>query len=176
MSDTLTFRKYRRQPVTPVGTSPSRKFAFLFFALMIGAAAGTAYLVWNAGIVAEDNPRIAGQVLERINLERQAVRLGPVQPGDRMSNEATRISREVRTSPLAFMSGQNPSVKGRTNIIVVPRLACAIPGYDALQEVFTGTGSDETSFRHNALDPSVDSVGIGVIGDSNNYYIVTTWA
>jgi hypothetical protein len=176
MYDTYTIQKYPRQTVTPLGTNRRKKYLVLFLAFIIAAAAGIAYLVVSSGILSAENPRIPGEVLERINLERQAGSLDPVEPSDSLATEAARISREVRVSPLAYQSGNNPAVSGRTNIVVIPRIAFAIPGYDPYQQVFSPAGSSGNAFRDNALDPSSGFVGIAVSGDSNNYYLVTKWA
>jgi hypothetical protein len=175
MSDTITIQKYRRQAVTPLGTNRRKKYLVLFFALIIAAVAGMAYHAYSSGILADENPRIPVQVLDRINLERQANNLDPVRPSDSLTYDATRISREVRTSPLIYRSGDNPASPGRTNIFVLPKISWAVPGYDSLQQVFIIPESGESAFLENIRDPSHHSVGIGVSGDSYNYYLVTTW-
>jgi hypothetical protein len=175
MSDTITIQKYRRQAVIPLGTNRRKKYLVLFFAIIIAAVAGIAYHAYSSGILADENPRIPGQVLDRINLERQANKLDPVQLSDSLTYDATRISREVRTSPLLYQSGDNPSRSRSTNIFVLPKISWAVPGYDTLQRVFTAPEGDDRGFLENVRDPSHNSVGIGVSGDSRNYYLVTTW-
>jgi hypothetical protein len=175
MSDTITIRKYHRQAVTPLGTNRRKKYLVLFLAIIIAAVAGIAYHAWSSGILADENPRIPGQVLDRINLERQVNNLDPVQLSDSLTYDATRISREVRTSPLVYQSGNNPVSTGRTNIFVLPKISWAVPGYDSLQQVFVVLEGDDRAFIENIHDPSRRSIGIGVSGDSQNYYLVTTW-
>jgi hypothetical protein len=175
MSDTITLRKYPRQAITPLGTNRRKKYLVLFFALIIAAVAGSAYQAYSSGILADENPRIPGQVLDRINLERQVNNLDPVRLSDSLTYDATRISREVRTSPLLYQFGDNPSSTRSTNIFVLPKISWAVPGYDFLQQVFIVPGSDDRAFLENIHDPAHHSVGIGVSGDSYNYYLVTTW-
>ena len=175
MSDTITIRKYHRQAITPLGTNRRKKYLVFFFALIIAAVAGIAYHAYSSGIIADENPRIPGQVLDRINLERQANNLDPVQLSDSLTYDATRISREVRTSPLVYPSGNNPVSSGKTNIFVLPKISRAVPGYDFLQQVFVVAEGNDREFLENIRDPAHRSVGIGVSGDSYNYYLVTTW-
>jgi hypothetical protein len=175
MSDTITIRKYHRQTITPLGTNRRKKYLVFFFAIIIAAIAGIAYHAYSSGILADENPRIPGQVLNRINFERQANNLNPVQLSDSLTYDATRISREVRTSPLVYQSGNNPVSSGRTNIFVLPKISWAVPGYDSLEQVFVVPKGDDSAFLENIRDPAHRSVGIGVSGDSYNYYLVTTW-
>jgi hypothetical protein len=175
MSDTITIRKYHRQAITPLGTNRRKKYLVLFFAIIIAAVAGIAYHAYSSGILADENPRIPGQVLDRINVERQANKLNPIQLSDSLTYDATRISREVRTSPLVYPSGNNRASAGRTNIFVLPKISWAVPGYDYLQQVFVVPDGDDSAFLENIRDPSHRSIGIGVSGDSYNYYLVTTW-
>jgi hypothetical protein len=175
MSDTITIRKYHRQVVTPLGTNRRKKYLVLFFAIIIAAVAGIAYHAYSSGILADENPRIPGQVLDRINLERQANNLNPLQLTDSLTYDAKRISQEVRTSPLVYQTGNNPSSTQRTNIFVLPKISWAVPGYDSLQQVFVIPEGGDSVFLENIHDPSHRSIGIGVSGDSYNYYLVTTW-
>jgi hypothetical protein len=175
MSDTITIRKYSRQAVTPLGTNRRKKYLVFFLAIIIAAVAGITCHAWSSGILADENPRIPGQVLDRINLERQARNLDPVQLSDSLTYDATRISREVRTSPLVYQSGNNPASTRKTNIFVLPKISWAVPGYDSLQQVSAVQEGDDSAFLENIHDPAHRSVGIGVSGDSYNYYLVTTW-
>lgn len=175
MSDTMMIRKYPRQAITPVGTNRRKKYLVVFFAIILAAAAGITYHAYSSGILADENPRIAGQVLDRINLEREVNRLDPVELSDRLTYDATRISREVRTSPLVYQSGNNPVRSGRADIRVLPKISWAVPGYDSLQQVFIVPEGDDSAFLENIRDPAHRSVGIAVSGDSYNYYLVTTW-
>lgn len=175
MSDTLTIRKYQPRVVTPLGTNRRKKYLILFLALIAVAAAGMAYQVVSSGILAPENPGIPVRLLDRINLERQVLGLEPVTSRGNLAAEAVRISREARIAPLAYQPGKNPAIGGRTDIVTIPRLAFAIPGYDPFREAFSDPETAGT-FRDHALDPAAGSVGIGVSGDTNNYYIVTKWA
>lgn len=64
MSDTMMIRKYPRQAVTPVGTNRRKKYLVVFLAIILAAGAGIAYHAYSSGILADENPRIAGQVLD----------------------------------------------------------------------------------------------------------------
>ena len=82
-----------------------KKYLKIFLFLILAGLAGTAFLVYSSGILADDNPRIPQQMITRINLERQANNLAPVRMDDRLANLALATSREVKVSSLTYSKG-----------------------------------------------------------------------
>ena len=175
MSGSYATRHYHRQAVTPPGTNPRKKYLVLFLAILLAVTAGLVYYAYTSGFLADENPHIPQQMITRINIERQANNLPPVELSESLTADAIKISREVRILPMGYQSGTASNHAEGTNIIVMPKVSWAISGLDSQQQEFTTLENDNTFFRENILNPSYDSVGIGVSGDSYNYYIVTLW-
>ena len=68
MSDTYAIRRYHRQTATVLGVNRKKKYLKIFLVLILAGLAGTTYLVYSSGILADDNPRIPQQLITRINL------------------------------------------------------------------------------------------------------------
>ena len=174
MSSGYAIRNYHRQTVTPPGMNPRKKYLVLFLMILITVTAGLVYYAYSSGVMADDNPHIPRQMITRINLERQAGNLPPVQLSESLTADAIKTSRDVRISPMGYQSGPT-SKREATNIIIIPKVSWAVSGFDSQQQLFTALESDNSPFRGNIVNPAYDSVGIGVSGDSYNYYIVTNW-
>ena len=174
MSSGYAIRNYHRQAVTPPGMNPRKKYLVLFLMILITVTAGLVYYAYSSGVMADDNPHIPRQMITRINLERQAGNLPPVQLSESLTADAIKTSRDVRISPMGYQSGPASKREG-TNIIIIPKVSWAVSGFDSQQQLFTALESDNSPFRGNIVNPAYDSVGIGVSGDSYNYYIVTNW-
>jgi uncharacterized protein YkwD len=157
------------------GVNRKKKYLKLLLLVILAGVAGTAYLVYNSGILADDNPRIPGQLIDRINLERQANNLAPVQMDDRLDNLALATSREVKVSALTYTSGTEAGSSDTTNVFVIPKVSWAISGYDAQQQMFDALENEDPTFRGNVLDSRFSNAGVGVTSDGYNYYIAVKW-
>jgi len=175
MSDTYAIRRYHRQTVQVIGTSRKKKYLKLFLLLILAGVAGAAYLVCSSGILADENPRIPQQMMTRINLERQADGLAPVQKDDRLDNLAIARSREVKISSLTYSTATDAAAGGNTNVFVIPKISWAISGYDEQQQMFGTLENMDTSFHSNVLNGNYRNVGFGVTSDGYNYYIALKW-
>jgi uncharacterized protein YkwD len=175
MPDNYTINRYQHPAVTPLGTNPKKKSFVLFLVLILGAGAGIAYYVVSSGLLADDNPHISEQIIARINSEREADSLPPVRLSQSLTDDAIKTSRDVRISPVVYRS-RTPStgVEGE-NIFVIPKITWVISGYDSQQLLFTSLENDNPVFSENIKNPDYGSVGIGVSGDSFNYYVVISW-
>jgi uncharacterized protein YkwD len=173
MSDNYAIKRYHRQTVSVVGTNRNRKYLVIFVMLLLAGMAGTAYVVYSSGIFASDNPNLASRLAGRINLERQAGNLPPVQADDSLSYAAYGKAREVKISPRNYASGTDTDPDMTTNIFIIPKVTWALSGNDFQQQV--ANLPENAAFRHNMLNPSYRTVGIGVTSDSYNYFIVTKW-
>jgi hypothetical protein len=170
MSDSYALHRHHRKIITPLGTNRRKKYLVLFLAIILAATAGVVYYAYTSGFLAEDNPQIPGQMLTRINAERQENNLPPVQLSQSLTSDAITISREVRASPRVYLSGTGLKTAEGTNIFVVPKISWAISGFDSQQQMLATLETDDSSFRTNILDSAHGSVGVGVAGDSHNYY------
>jgi uncharacterized protein YkwD len=175
MSDSYAIRRHHRQEVTPLGTNPRKKYLVLFLAILLGLTAGLVYYAYTSGFLAENNPTIPRQMMSRINLERQAGNLPPVELSGSLTADAVKTSNVIRVSPMGYQSGAAADPAEGTNVIVVPKVSWAVAGLDSQHRIFTALENDNSRFRENILNPAYDSVGIGVSSDSYNYYIVTIW-
>jgi uncharacterized protein YkwD len=175
MSDSYAIRHYHRQAATPPGTNPKKKYLVLFLAILLALTAGLVYYAYTSGLLADDNPNIPRQMMSRINLERQAGNLPPVELSGSLTADAIKTSREVRISPMGYQSGSASGPADGTNIVVIPKVSWAVSGFDSQHQIFSTLENDDSRFRENIFNPAYDSVGIGVSSDSYNYYIVTTW-
>ncbi len=134
-----------------------------------------AYLISSSGILAEDNPRIAPQLADRINLERHANNLPPVQVDSGLSNIAHTKSQEVKISQLNYAQGVNPNLDAATNVLIIPKITWALSSNDLQQQMVDSLENKDSTFRKNVLNPKYRMIGIGVTSDNYNYYIVTKW-
>jgi hypothetical protein len=175
MSDNYSINRYQHPAVTPPGTKPKIKYLVLFLALILGAGVGIAYYAVSSGLLAEDNPHVSEQIIARINSEREADSLPPVELSQGLTDDAIKTSRDVRISPVVYRS-RTPSngIEGE-NIFVIPKISWAVSGYDSQQQFFTTLENDNPAFSENIRNPDYGSVGIGVSGDLYNYYVVTSW-
>jgi hypothetical protein len=175
MSDTYAIKRYHRQTVTVIGSSRKKKYLTIIVLLLVAGVLGMAYLVYSSGILAEDNPRIVPQLAGRINLERQANNLPPVQVDSSLSALAYTKSQEVKISQLNYAQGTNTNLDGATNIIIIPKITWALSGNDFQQQMIDSLENKDSAFQKNVLNPKYRKIGIGVTSDNYNYYIVTRW-
>ena len=175
MSDNYIIHHNRRKTLTPLGTNRRKKYLVLFLAMLLAATAGVTYYAYTSGLLAEDNPHIPQQMVARINIERQANNLPPVQLSQSLTNDAIKVSREVRISPLGYQSGIASKGAEGADIFIVPKISWAISDYDSQRQLVGTLENDNTRFREHILDSFHKTVGVGVTGDSYNYYIVTIW-
>lgn len=175
MSDNYAIRRYHRQTMPVLGINRKKKYLKLFLVMLLAGAAVAAYFVYTSGILADENPRIPQQFVDRINLERQANNLPPVHIDDSLNNLAVKMSREMKSSPLT--NGLQPAAQSgpNTNLFVIPKISWAISGYDTQQQMVDTLENSDNTFRSNLLNSNFKNVGVGVSGDGYNYYIVTTW-
>jgi len=175
MSDNYGIHHSRQKTLTPPGTNHRKKYLVLFLVILLAATAGAAYYAYTSGLLAEDNPHIPQQMVARINIERQADNLPPVLLSPSLTNEAIKVSREVRISPMGYQPGIASKGAESADIFVVPKISWAISDYDSQQQLVGTLENDNNRFRENILDSAHKSIGVGVTGDSYNYYIVTIW-
>jgi uncharacterized protein YkwD len=173
MSDNYAIKRYHRQTVSVVGMNRSRKYLTIFTILLLASIAGVTYVVYSSGIFASDNPEIAPGLVGRINLERHANNLPPVNIDDSLSYAANSKAREVKISPSNYARVMDANPDATTNIFIIPKVTWALSGSDFQQQV--SDSAENAAFRRNMLNPLYRTVGIGVTSDSYNYFIVTKW-
>jgi uncharacterized protein YkwD len=175
MSDTYAIKRYHRQTVYTSGMNRKKKILVIFSLLFLAGLTGVAYVVYNSGFFADNNPKIAPQLTGRINLERHANNLQPVVVDSSLSNFATTKSRDVKISQLNYAQGVNPNNDPTTNVLIIPKITWALSSSDFQQQMVDSLENENAAFRKNILNPKYGSIGIGVASDSFNYYIVTKW-
>jgi uncharacterized protein YkwD len=175
MSDTFAIRRYHRQTAPVLGVNRNKKYFRILLLLILAGVAGTAYLVYSSGLLADDNSRIPQELISRINLERQANNLAPVRQDDRLANLALGTSREVKVSSMTYSRGTEAGNGDTTNVFVIPKISWAISGYDAQQQMFDALENNDNSFRTNVLNSGFRNTGVGVTSDGYNYYIAVKW-
>jgi hypothetical protein len=173
MSDNYAIKRYHRQTVSVVGISGKKKFLGVFILLLLAGAAGMAYVLYSSGILADDNPNIAPRLAGRINLERHANNLPPLQVDSALSNIADSKSKEVKISPLNYGQGSNTHPDETITVFIIPKVTWALSGNDFQQQI--ADSLENSAFRKNVLNPQYRTIGIGVTSDSYNYFIVTKW-
>jgi hypothetical protein len=175
MSDNYAIKHHHRQTVTVIGMSRKKKYLAIIVLLLAAGMLGMGYLVYSSGILAENNPRIAPQLAWRINAERHANNLPPVQVDSTLSNLAYTKSQEVKISQLNYAQGVNPNLDGATNVLIIPKITWALSSNDLQQQMADSLENKDSTFRENVLNPKYRMIGIGVTSDNYNYYIVTRW-
>jgi hypothetical protein len=175
MSDEYAIRRYHRQTTVVGTTGRKKKYLILFLLFLVVGSAGVAYAAWSSGVFAESNPKIAPLLATRINQERHAANIAPVQLDPSLSSLAYTKSQEVKISSLNYAQGVNPNPDPSTSVLIVPKISWALSNNDFQQVVTDSTDPANAAFRLKLLNPEFRAVGIGVTSDSYNYYIVTKW-
>ena len=176
MSDSYAVRRYHKQEVASFGTNRKKKYLLLFALVLLAGTAGIAYVIHSSGIFSDNNPNIAPQLVNRINLERHAADLPPVRVDNSLSYQAYAKSQEVKIASLNYAQGSDQNPDATTNIFIIPKITWALSSSDFQQQVFgSGENGVSSAFRGNVLNPRYHTVGIGISSDSYNYYIVTKW-
>jgi uncharacterized protein YkwD len=175
MSDNYAIRRYHRQTMPVPGMNRKKKYLRIFLLMMIAGAAMAAYFVYSSGILADENPRIPQQFIDRINLERQENNLLPVHLDDHLNNQAGAKSQEAKYSPLTSVLQSDAHAGASTNLFVIPKISWAISGVDSQQQMFDTLENNDNTFRTHILNSNFRLVGIGVSSDGYNYYIATNW-
>lgn len=175
MSDSYVVRNHYRHSAAAVGTRKKKKVLVVFLLLIAAGVVGLAYLVHSSGIFEDSNPEIVPRLAARINLERQAAGLSPVQSDGSLANAALKKSQEVKIASLNYAQGANTNPDAMTNVIIVPKITWAFSNSDFQQQFLRSSDNPNPGFLRNVYDPDMKIIGIGVSSDSYNYYIVTKW-
>lgn len=175
MSDTYAIKRYHRQMVPVLGSGRKKKYLTAIVLLLVAGMLGMGYLIYSSGILAEDNPNIVPQLTGRINLERQANNLAPVQVDTELSRQAHARSQEVKITQMNYAQGANPGLDAMTNVLIIPKITWALSSKDLQLQMVDSLENKDSAFQKNVLDPKHRTIGIGVTSDSYNYYIVTRW-
>jgi uncharacterized protein YkwD len=158
-----------------LGVNRKKKYLKIFLVLLLIGIVVATYFIYSSGVLADDNPLIPLQFVDRINLERQVNNLPPVQMDDKLNTQAEKKSLEIKLSPVTS-SFQSTTLAGSgTNFFAIPKISWAISGYDTRQQMFDTLENTDKTFRANILNSNFKFVGIGVSSDGYNYYIVTNW-
>lgn len=160
-------------PVT--GTGRKKKVLVLFLLLLCAGAACVISVVWNSGVLSDNNPVLAPQIAGQINRERQALNLPPVQVDDALTNLAVSKSREVKIAGNTYAQRAASDPGAGTSILIIPKITWALSDHSFRQQFANPADNSGASLRANMANPVYRSVGIGVSGDGYNYYIVTIW-
>jgi hypothetical protein len=123
----------------------------VFLAIIVAATFGIVYYAYASGLLAEDNPQIPRQMITRINIEREANNLPPVQLSQDHTNDAIKVSRVARISPRGYLSDPGSTNAEDSDIFVIPKTTWAISGDDSQQQLFTSFENDDSLFRIMSL-------------------------
>jgi hypothetical protein len=175
MSDNYAIKRYHRQTVYTAGMNRTNKILIIVSLLVLAGVTGTAYVVCQPGFFSDPNPKIAAEIAGRINLERLANNLQPVDVESTLSDIATTKSRDVTISRLADTQAADQDPDATIDILIIPKITWPVSGSDFPQQMVDTLENENAAFRKNILNPKYRSLGIGVASDSNNYYIVTKW-
>jgi uncharacterized protein YkwD len=175
MSDSYAIRRYHRQTMPVLGVNRKKKYLKLFLMMLLAGVVIAAYFIYSSGVLADENPRIPHQFVDRINLERQANNLPPVQMDSHLNELAGKKSLEMKLSQISSTLQSNAQAGSGTNLFAIPKISWAISGYDAREDMFDTLENTDNTFRENILNSNFRLVGIGVSSDGYNYYIATNW-
>jgi hypothetical protein len=157
-----------------LGTSRKKKYLRILLLILLAAFVAIGYFAISSGILADENPEIPRHLISRINDERLARDLPPVQLSSTLSQDALVASQEIRVSPRAYVSGSKVSEKG-TDVFIYPKISWAMAGIGLEPMLFDAWKTNDAGFAADVLDKEAREVGIGISSDGYNYYIVTKW-
>jgi len=175
MSDQSTASRFRKKKIYITGTSRNKKYLTVLLIILFAALTGLAYIGVSSGILEKENPTILQHLILRINSERLAHNLPPVQIDRNLADQAERRSQEIRVSPMAYspLSGQNSGEI--TDGFRYPKLSWAASSISLEPPLFDTWSAEDADFQRDILNSRYRNIGIGISGDSYNYYIVTKW-
>ncbi len=175
MSDQSTASRFRRKKLYVPGTSRNKKYLTVLLVVLFTALAGLAYIGVSSGILEKENPAIPQHLFLRINSERLAHNLPPVQIDRNLADQAERRSQEIRGSPLAYspLAGQNTGEI--TDVFRYPKLSWAVSSISLEPPLFDTWIAEDADFQRDILNSGYRNIGIGIASDGYNYYIVTKW-
>ena len=175
MSDHSAASHYSRKKIHVLGTSRKRKYLKVLLIVLLAALAGLAYFAVNSGILAEENPAIPQHLITRVNSERLAHNLPPVQNDGNLAYQAERRSQEIRISQIAynFQSGQKSGEN--TDAFIYPKISWAVSNINLEPPLFDSWIAGDAGFQSDILNTEYKKIGIGISSDGYNYYIVTKW-
>jgi hypothetical protein len=175
MSDHSAATHYRRKKVHVLGVSRKGKYLRVLLVVLIGALAGLAFFAINSGILAEENPALPPHLISRINSERLAHNLPPVQVDANLANQAERRSQEIRISQMAYNSPSGSKSGENTDVFMYPKISWAVSTLNLEPPLFDAWIAEDAGFQADVLNKGYTNTGIGISSDGYNYYIVTKW-
>ena len=175
MSDQSTASHIRRKKIHVPGTGRNTKYLTILLIVLFAALTGLAYIGVSSGILETENPAIPRNLILRINSERLAYNLPPVEIDRSLTDQAERRSQEIRDSPMAYtpLSGQNPGEI--TDVFRYPKLSWAASSINLEPPLFDTWIAEDADFQRDILNNGYRNIGIGIASDGYNYYIVTKW-
>jgi hypothetical protein len=157
-----------------LGTSRKKKYLKGMLIVLLAVFVAIGYFAISSGILADENPEIPRHLITRINDERLAQNLPPVQVSGTLSQDALVSSQEIRVSPRAYVSGSKVSDRG-TDVLIYPKISWAMAGIGLEPMLFEAWKTSDAGFAADILNKDFRDVGIGISSDGYNYYVVTKW-
>ena len=176
MSDHSSASHYNHgKKIHVLGTSRKKKYLKVLFLVLLAALAGIACFAVSSGILADENPAIPQHLVTRINSERLAHNLPPVQNDASLASQAERRSGDLRVSQRAYTSQSGTQSADNTDAFVYPKIAWAVSSISLEPPLFDSWIADDPTFQQDILNKGYKNIGIGISSDGYNYYIVTKW-
>jgi uncharacterized protein YkwD len=175
MSDITPVSHGQRKKIHVLGTSRKKKYFTVLVIVLLAALAGVGYCAVTSGILAEENPAIPLHIITRINNERIAHNLPPVQVDDNLVEQAKRTSREILISRIAYNSQSSLRSDRGTDSVIYPKISWAVSTVHLEPPLFDSWIGSDKNFQSDILNKEYKKIGIGMSGDSYNYFIVTKW-
>ncbi len=175
MSDHTPASHHNRKKVHVLGTCRKKKYLKILIILLVAAAVAVGWYIVTSGILADENPEISRHLITRINNERLAHNLPPVQESSTLAHQALLISQEIRVSPTAYNSWSNTPSEPGTDYYIYPKLSWALSGISLEPMLFDAWQTTDTGFTTSILDKDTREVGIGITSEGYNYVVVTRW-
>ena len=174
MSDNYSSTHYRKQETQSFGTGRKMKYFKITVVVVLIGLIAIGYLLANSGIFTDNSGAITGQIMTKINAERNAANLPPLIWDTNLANRALTQSSQMRVSPLAQASHTTDGSLSE-DAFVYSRVSLALSTFSLEQPLFDSWDSTRDAFHKDALNPDFKNVGLGIDSDGYNYYVVAVW-
>jgi len=175
MSDHTPVSRHHRKKNHVLGIRRNKKYLRILLIVLLAALAAIVYFTITSGILADENPEISRHLITRINNERLAHNLPPVQENSTLTNQALLTSQNVRHSPTGHTSGSTAQTEQGTNVFTYPKLSWVLSAINLEPRFFDAWQKSDAGFTSDILNKEIGNVGIGISSEGYNYFIVTKW-
>jgi len=174
MSDHYPTAHHRKKAVHVVGTTHKKTFLWVSFTIVCVLAAFSTYAIITSGVFTDNSHAMIQELLNRINGQRHAAGLPPVQWDQSLASQAEQDSLQLKETPLAYNPAVGSKTSGVADVFTLPKLSLVLSTLYIDPPLFD-QWSGSNQFAAHVMDRSFSAIGVAVESDGYNYYPVAVW-